>query len=190
MRAIRSVRRRAEGKLDYLADLWARYLGPGCEVENDGPLKRALVLPERLGIERLGLAYLERNKLFAVLYDLRYEYVVPCGPAFEGERFDADGGRLLWMDTAKRAFRAAPAFEDAARDLSCELAFDRVERLGLSELSVSAGELSGTCRIEAQGIVGSATWNLVPPVFDMIVPHPEDCARGIELFRMIAATVG
>lgn len=190
MRAFRSVRRRAEGKLDYLTDLWARYLGPGCEVENDGPLKRALVLPERFGIERLGLAYGERNKLFAVLYDLRYELVVSCGLSLEGASADADGGRLLRMDAAKRSFHAAPAFEGAARDLSCDLVFDRVEQLGISELSVSAGGLSGTCRIEAQGFVGSATWNLLPPVFDMIAPRPEDCARGIELFRMIAAVVG
>ena len=38
-------------------------------------------------------------------------------------------------------------------------------------------------------LVGSSTWNLIPPVLQLIEPTPEDCVAAAEALRITASLV-
>ncbi len=184
-RGFDAIERKADVKLHHVARVWSVALAGGVEDE-EKPLTRMLLLAGSCEIERLSLSYEVNSKLFASLFDLVYEFDVPR-PAGRGTESAVDDAALeLRYDSAKKTF-AAPSGRFGLDVLECDLVFSRMEQLGITDLAAHAD--ADAWHVRARGLVGSSTWNLIPPVLHLIEPSRQDCVRGMELFRMVFAAL-
>lgn len=179
-RASDAIVRKADGKLGYVAQLWSSALGACCTLGEEGVLERELVFPRFGELPSMRLAYSVSSKLFATLFDLVCSFDVP-GQSLEG-------GEVSLLKDAT-GFRGSAGAEDIAEALSNSLVLDRVQDLGVTRLRALCLGDGEAWHVEIQQLVGSSTWNLLPPVLQLIEPRPEECVKGTELARMVAAAL-
>lgn len=155
-----ALKRRAEEKLAHVANVWACALPCECCVSGQG-LTRTIAFPETtnndIEFSAITLEYVVRNKIFALLFDLKCSV-----PIVGAETISAP--RIPPLNNLMRA---------------------RTEVLGITHIAVQLSENNG-CILTCSSLVGSATWNLIPPVLHAITPTPEECIRYTELLRMLA----
>ena len=204
---ISKVDTRAERKLAHVADTFAAALGTSGSVETLDELERAVGVKAVPEFDRLILSYSKKQRLFASLFDLVICVDVGAGAAGGPQAADerlADG---LTDTTAESSdnkpaqapeacirlvngvFEAnVPAYEQVASSMNCALAQDRIKTLGvLDMIATPCGP--DAWRLELHQMVGSSTWNLIPPVMQLIDPSVQDCVRTVELLRMMAAAL-
>ena len=179
-RASDAIVRKADGKLGYVAQLWSSALGPCCTLGEEGMLKRELVFPCFGELASMWLTYGVSSKLFATLFDLTCSFNV-AGRLLKG-------GEVTLLKDAT-GFWGSVGMEDIAETLSNDLVLDRVQDLGVTRLRASFLDAEEVWHVEIQQMVGSSTWNLLPPVLQLIEPRPEECIKGAELARMVAAAL-
>lgn len=180
----RAVNRKAEQKLDYVVQKLVRCAGeePGIPVVSE-PLAR--VLSPRCCSEAgaVTVRYRSTSKLFAILYDLSYEFCV-TGPKLSAHAVELAAGAL----------KLAPGkgvAEDSSRTLPAALADNALIEARLRSLDVTRFDAvydddTHTWKISFSTMVGSATWNLLPPVMHLIEPTSDECLRTFELIRLLA----
>lgn len=184
-RGFDAIEKTADVKLHHVAHVWAVALG-GVVEDEETPLTRTLLLAEGCEIERLSLSYEVNSKLFASLFDLVYEFDVPRSAERGTESATGDAALELRYDSVKKTF-VAPSGRFGLDALECDLVFSRIEQLGITDLAARAD--AGAWHVRVRGLVGSSTWNLIPPVLHLIEPSRQDCVRGMELFRMVFAAL-
>lgn len=185
------IQRRAQSKLEHVASVWAAAVGGQSRIGSD-PLACVVTVPNAPEAPELILRYEVRNKLFASLFDLHVLFEVDVC-SLEAPKVSAGGGGTsLGGDELylfKGAFAGNGRFSHAAEMLNCEIALSRLEALSVVSVSTVPGGDGSKCVVDISCLVGSATWNLIPPVFDVVCPTREECVKGIELFRMIAVAL-
>lgn len=86
-------------------------------------------------------------------------------------------------------FDGSDGCEEVADALVDALVLDRVQAFGVTEIRAAFSQDDGIWRVRMRSLVGSATWNLLPPVLQLIEPSAGECAKEAELARMIAAAL-
>ena len=178
------VNRKAEQKLEFVVQRFVRAPGETSVLPvRVGQLAWELALPCCSEAGAITMSYRPTSKLFAVLYDFEVGFSVrgsgPCNRSIE--LAPRASGLVLRQDGERKP----------ARFLSDELAGgslveDRLKMLGITRLSAEFDCSAGLWDVSLAAMVGSATWNLLPPVMHLIEPSPEECLRMIELVRLLA----
>lgn len=179
-----AINRKADAKLGLVAEKIVHATGelPSvlCSQELLSRSMRLACFPE---VEELTVRYLPTSKLFALLYD----FVL----GFEVDGESGGGCTLELCATAERlevrglsACQGDPArFEALTGNPLIE---ERLRSLDVTKLHAVFDSSRGKWQVECVMMVGSATWNLLPPVLQLIEPTSEECLRMIELARLVA----
>lgn len=175
------ITRKADSKLEHVVRLWATALGPHCGRGASALLERELLLVGVAELDRLLLSYEATSKLFATLFDLVLSFDVR-GEAVDGSEIELAAG--------SRGFVGTGDGREIARILSNPLVLERVDGLGVTGAGAVFSQEDGLWRVRMKSLVGSSTWNLLPPVLQLIEPDLDDCIRGMELVRMMCAALG
>lgn len=176
-----AVVRRADGKLGHVAERWASALPVPCSVADEALLSRTLRFEggEGLPFEEVTLRYEVRSKLFATLFDLTCSFRLPTPQRPDGfcqVAYDARRQGLIGQEGC---------CADSLLPLD-PLLLDRIDALGVTSVKARR-EADGDCWEASVGfLVGSATWNLIPPVLHLIEPSSKECIQAMELLRMLA----
>jgi hypothetical protein len=132
------------------------------------------------------MSYILRDRFFARSYDLIFEYEVPA-TYHEDMKFNLnykgrtkiDGAEFIMIDGNQKAVHIL-------RKLNNPLILKRLVKLELLDLNVEYSSQSEKWYIRIDSLIGSATWNLIPPVLQAIKPTEKECVLIIELFELIA----
>ena len=184
---ISNVNKRAERNLDHVAERFAAALHVHEPIEKPYDLTRRLYTPNIPEFECMVFAYNKKQRLFASLFDL----TILVADSTESSSFP------LQPDLMAR-FAKSIAFEKGkfvakdqsceaiATSMNCELVQKRIKESGVLDITL---EIASDCswRIALRQMVGSSTWNLIPPVMQLVDPREDDCLRTAELLRMFAA---
>ena len=144
------------------------------------PLEQELILSNIPEVSHVCLAYRVNSMMFATLFDF-----VLCF-SFPGKG-DEDAELLFRHDTfcfERRgfSFRKLQGFPN-------ELAIARIEELGVTDIRARYLADNKMWYVDMTSLVGSSTWNLLPPILQLIEPRLTECVRMIELIRIIAAVL-
>lgn len=187
-RGFRAVNRKAEQKLDFVGKSLMAASGEAegaCPVAVE-PLVRILDLQCCPETGPLTMRYRPQSKLFAILYDLVFEFSVG-GPRIPGCKIGLAPG------SSKLAVVGEGVEGDRALSLSAlhdnGLMEDRMRLLGVTQVSAVCDDSSDVWQVAVSPMVGSATWNLVPPIMHLIEPSAAECLRMIELLRLLAVGI-
>lgn len=193
------VTRRAESKLSTLAEVFKLAAGERWQETRKDTLQRTLRFSGFRYLEALRLIYNWENRFMAVNYDLQMVSLVPTSPA----QFEEVGDCALSLQCTQRGLKGERTYtwdcsrwsaEDetlaAYRErLSNPLITKRLDALDIFELELRHKEGSRQWQISCGSMIGSATWILIPPVLQMIVPKKEERIQFLELFELLGDAV-
>lgn len=165
-----NLSRRADGKLDTVAEGMRKAVGQRCTGVEKDFLERTVLLDGFTYLRRLHLAYRHENRLLSISYNLEWSSEVETDAYFHevGDcvfALEAKGGlRVKGLEWVCRHGELSAEEQRAYLDrLSNPLILDRVRALDLHSLAVSHQDGSGTWQIHFGTMIGSATWLLIPP---------------------------
>lgn len=173
--------KRVERNLDSISAQWERELGAFCaRIEKDSmPLWRKLFL---YGVDELGeirLGYEIARRLLATLYTLVYDFEVSVPPDKQNCSIELRLGRFECVSGSSRI----PEL------LNTSLVKERMEALGITDIRMEVVSQERIGRVRMVGLVGSSTWNMIPPVLHSISFREGECIKAVELMRMIAVAL-
>ncbi|MDR0596685.1 MAG: hypothetical protein LBG50_04010 [Clostridiales Family XIII bacterium] len=189
------ITRKAEAKLDYVADTFKAALGPHCTGVERSFLDKTLLFKGLSFIDHLRLRYRVENRFFAVMYDLVANVTIPVrgASAPSGDvRIAAELKGKMFVKDAAFALVSCGEGDAAQADkimelLGTELIRERILSLDLADIQISYSAGAGEWDIKCRSIIGSTTWNLIPPITQLIKPKQEECVRLVEFYELIAS---
>lgn len=182
------LNRKANAKLDYVVQMFDRALsGKFLKVKNEF-LDKIILFQGLRYLDKLRLRYHVENRLFAMSYDLVYEASIGAEEE-EGFVFAAELKGIASIAGAefkdKGKMQDNPEAEAFLRRLNNKLIVDRIKDLHLTDIKVTYTVSSATWKIVCRCLIGSSTWNFIPPVFQLITPKKEECIKTIEFFELV-----
>jgi hypothetical protein len=189
------ITRKADAKLGFVAGFIADVLGDRVKERRSRFLDKTLELTGFEYIDRLSLRYRMENRFFAIIYDLLIETEVkpregrrPSGPVSIG----ADLKGRIYVSDAEWVVRTAEPGDDAlageiATLLGTDLVRQRILDLDLADIRLDYDPGAGVWTIGCRSIIGSTTWNLIPPITQLISPKGEECVKLMEFFELAAS---
>lgn len=192
------VTRRAESKLDALADFFKLAAGKNWICTNARLLRREIVYSEFLYLDSLKLIYNWENRFMSVNYNLQMiadlrineKNFIPLEKCVFKLHCDKKliGGKRIYSWSAP-VFSAGPEYSEEMKKSYIErlqnpLIIKRLEQLDILEMEMSynGGQYF---KLSCESIIGSASWILIPPVFSMVTPKLEECVKFYELFELL-----
>jgi hypothetical protein len=190
------ITRKADAKLNHLADIMAKALGTHCERVSRRFLDKTLALGGLKFIDALNMRYRMENRFFAIIYDLLLETAVPARPQSAPKEAVVLKARLKGKIFVKDAVFEGVSFsagdaeyvDEILRILNNDLIRDRILALDLADITAAFDPSAMAWTIRCRSIIGSTTWNLIPPLTQLIRPKEEECVRMIEFFELVAAS--
>lgn len=183
-----AVNKKAEQKLDFVAQSLVAASGEAgtCFPAASGPLVRNLDLRCCPETGPLTIRYRPQSKLFAILYDFVGEFTV-AGPPVHSCVIGMASGSTKLVDVNGGKKGGSPALLPALTDNG--LIEERLRLLGATRVNAFYDDCLDAWRVSVSLMIGSATWNLLPPVMHLIEPSADECLRMLELFRLLAAGI-
>lgn len=187
-RGYRAVNRKAERKLDFVVEKLMRSAGEDpCSATASEPLARTFDLRCCSEAGAITVRYCPRSKLFAILYDLCFKFSV-AGPGVPGCTIEMVPGATRLAVRGVDSESHFDPFSDKGDVV--DLIADRLGILDVTRLRAVYEAPSSSWTVSFSTMVGSATWNLIPPVMHLIEPTAIECVRAIELLRLLAVSLG
>lgn len=156
------------------------------EVDDNGFLRKEVVLHGLKGMNRMVMQYELQDRLFARNYDLIFSFAAPCPVQFQNEamelrlhyegRISVQGARFVCKKGNSEAF---------LKKLNHKLLAERLAMLDFLDCMLVHREGAAEWEITVRSLIGSAVWNLIPPVFQVIEPKKNECIRMMESFELI-----
>jgi len=187
-KAAHILNRKANAKLDYVTSVFTEIPGDICRVKYDGFLHKKLEFSGLYRLQELSMAYELQNRFFAIIYDLNYDLDVPVSATDDGDySFGISYDGIMKRKEVRFAAKGRTGeLEDAyLRNLNIPLILDRIKALDLLDFIIIRDAAANCFKVRCKSMVGSATWNLIPPVFYVIKPKRQECVMLIELFELI-----
>jgi hypothetical protein len=192
------ITRKADAKLSYVADIMTKALGAHFAGQSRRFLDKTLEFKGLKFIDCLNLRYRMENRLFAILYDLLIETSVPAqnaGAPRRAVRIEAELKGKLFVKDAIFVLKACSDCDERRADailalLDNDLLRERILALDLADIVLSFDPGRAEWTIRCRSIIGSTTWNLIPPITQLIKPKEDECVKLIEFFELAASCVG
>lgn len=185
------MNKKADKKLGAVADMFCQVLPDNCEVADDDMLYRRLHINGLAPLDDVMLVYDVENRFAAISYNLLMQAVVPA----KEERYY--GFELKFSGTVKtKAVRFEAEGKDRQPDererqilelLNEPIVLGKIQQLGLLDVSIRYQSEYGRWLISVRSMVGSATWLLMPPVMQVIMPVRQEIYQFMELMRMLTS---
>ena len=187
-RGFSAVNKKAERKLDFIGQRLVAALGEDGSCSSVAPEPLARVLDLRCCPETgpLTIRYRPQSKLFAILYDLVCEFSV-VGPYAPGCALEVVSGSAKFVGAHTNGGSDSRVLIPALVENG--LVEERLRLLGVTQASAAYDDRSDMWRVSVSLMVGSATWNLLPPIMHLIEPSADEYLRMIELFRLLAVGI-
>lgn len=186
-RGYQAVNRKAEEKLDVIVRKLLYAAGEDAELAIDSkPLARTFSPRCCSEVGAITVRYQPQNKFFATLYDLSFEFSV-AGPKAPGCSIELAPGSMKLVSKGNGEGSSHAGFSDDLLDN--ELIEARLRLLGATRLSAVCEGSAGCWNVGLSTMVGSATWNLIPPVMHLIEPTNDECLRAFELLELLAVAI-
>lgn len=187
------INRKANRKLDYVVEKYKDALGAYVESTTNDFMFKQFYFRDLHHLNQMSLTYKIENRLFAISYDPIYQITIfESGAA----QLDADctvhaklSGKLHIKDAyfaAKDKNLDNEKVNSLIERLNNPLIIERIVSLNLMSLELTYSLKSKSWKITCKSIIGSTTWNLIPPVTYLVTPKEEECVQMIELFELIA----
>jgi len=187
--AMHILNRKANAKLNYVSGVFEEALKGHWEVIEDGFLYKKIELKDLRYIKELKISYFLQNRFFARTYDLRFSIEIPSirheeakfelayagAMKISGARFNLSSGGTEDLELLKR--------------LNNNFITDRLLKLDFLDFKITYSIKDQKWFMSADSIIGSATWNLLPPMFQVIKPTFKECIMMIELFQLITDAI-
>lgn len=177
----RFLSKRVERNLDLVVAQWEKELGSTCKcIEGDSvPFRRSLSLSGVDELNEIHFGYEVARRLLASLYTFVYDFEVRVPPEEKSCSVEFRSGRFECASGSSRI----PELLDTA------LVKDRMEALGITDIRIEIDSEKQVGCVRMVGLVGSSTWNLIPPVLHFISFRDGECVKAVELMRMIAVAM-
>lgn len=188
------MNKKADRKLEAVVAMFSRVLADKCEIVGEGLLYRKLRLRELAPINDITMLYDVENRFAAISYNMLIQTTVKAEEdrsyhfmlrmdgvvRVKGMRFEAENdGRTL-------DFRG----QELLSSLNEPLILKKIRQLGLVNVSVKYQPEYGRWLVSLKSMAGSATWILMPPVMQVIMPQQPEIYGYVELLRMLLCVVG
>jgi hypothetical protein len=190
------ITKKADAKLNHLTDIMTVALGAHCGEPLRHFLDKTLPLEGLRYLDSLHMRYRMENRLFAIIYDLLLETSIPARMGLRPENFVMLEAKLKGKMFVSDAVFTGASFSDRDEErvgnilglLNNDLIRERIVALDLNDISVSFDPVAAAWTIRCRSMIGSTTWNLIPPITQFIKPKEEECIRLIEFFELVAAS--
>ncbi len=187
------MNKKADKKLEAVADMFCQVLPDNCEVAEDDVLYRKLHINGLAPLENMMLVYDVENRFAAISYNMLVQAVVKAKEKrYYGFELKMDGGLKAG------AVRFEAEVSDRKMDdresqilklLNEPVVLGKIKQLGLLDVSIRYQQEYGRWLISVRSMVGSATWILMPPVMQVIMPVRQEIYQFVELMRMLTSIV-
>lgn len=187
------MNKKADKKLEAVADMFCQVLPDNCEVAEDDVLYRRLHINGLAPLENMMLVYDVENRFAAISYNMLVQAVVKAKEKrYYGFELKMDGGLKAG------AVRFEAEVSDRKMDdresqilklLNEPVVLGKIKQLGLLDVSIRYQQEYGRWLISVRSMVGSATWILMPPVMQVIMPVRQEIYQFVELMRMLTSIV-
>jgi hypothetical protein len=183
------LNRKANAKLNYISGVFDEALKGHWEVIEDGFLFKKIGLKDIKYINDLKISYFLQNRFFARTYDLRFELEIPSNREEEAKFELAYSGKMKISGAKFNLSSGGPEDLKLLQRLNSDFVKDRLLKLDFLDFKISYSARKQKWYITADSIIGSATWNLLPPMFQVIKPTFKECIMMIELFQLISEAI-
>lgn len=183
---------RADKRFAQVVDIFADVLEPQCSVEKIGLCRANIEWSYQQETVSSQLAYEMKNLLLSRNYDLILESDLPVqwkdhsAETKENLRVTLEyGGKISVKSCAFAVQRGAEQANQLIKALNIPLIQERLMRLQLSMVELERNADEDSIHVRMHTLRGSATWCLLPPVFQLIPMKKQDCIDLIELLQLI-----
>lgn len=183
----------ADKQFSQVVEIFAGVLQPRYTIHKTGLCCADISWDYREQIILSRLRYEMKNMLLSRSYDLVLESNLPVQWAEhssgikESWRITLKYGGIMRIKTCEFAVqRGGDWASRLTKALQIPLVWERLLRLELSAMELEHIAGDSTIHIRMSALRGSATWCLIPPVFQLIPMKEQDCMDLIELLQLIA----
>jgi len=179
------LNKKANAKLTYVAGVFGSALKGYWEVVEDGFLYKRIALANLGNLKELKLSYYLQNRFFARIYDLKFDFEIPDFRE-EEVKFQLAYTGVTQVTGAKfNLLSGGDQDLEILKRLNTALITDRLVKLDFLDFSIGYNLKEQKWQVSADSIIGSATWNMLPPMFQVIKPTDKECILMMELFQLI-----
>lgn len=188
------MNKKADRKLEAVTDMFCQVLPDNCEVVEGDMLYRRLHIKDLAPLDDMMLVYDVENRFAAISYNILIQSVVRANE----KRYYSFELKLDGM-VRMRSMRFESTSVDRQPDmrerqilelLNEPIVLGKIQQLGLLGVSIRYQMDYGRWLISVRSMVGSATWILMPPVMQVIMPVRQEIYQFMELMRMLTSIVG
>lgn len=180
------LNKKANAKLDLVLHVFEQALDTRWHTEYNTLLHKKATLFGFRYLKEIELRYTLQNRLFATIYNFIISYKVPSSYN-EYMKFELRYSGKSKISAANFLVLQGEEEADPIQErLSNPLITDRLRKLDFLDLIIEYLPNEQNWRIKVDSLIGSSTWNFIPPVFQVIKPNIQECILMIELFELIA----
>jgi len=190
------LNRRADRKLDYVADLYGMAMGERLKRRTSELHNKTLYCEGFHYLKHLNIGYTYENRFWSFAYNLYHKTVIDSMPGLPETnycRFIVKNiGKLgitdaVWLDGGSQC--SEEELDEYLKLLNNKLIIDRIVSLDMTHVEVVYQPAKKSWAISNRTLVGSTTWILIPPVMHLIKLKPEECVKMLEFFELVADAV-
>lgn len=187
------MNKKADRKLEAVVDMFCQVLPDNCEALDGDMLYRKLHINGLAPLEDVMLVYDVENRFAAISYNLLIQSVVRANE----KRYYSFELKLDGM-VRTRSMKFESACADRQPDmrerqilelLNAPIVIGKIQQLGLLGVSIRYQMDYGRWLISVRSMVGSATWILMPPMMQVIMPVKQEIYQFMELMRMLTSII-
>ena len=187
------MNKKADKKLEAVADMFCQVLPDNCEVAEDDVLYRKLHINGLAPLENMMLVYDVENRFAAISYNMLVQAVVKAKEKrYYGFELKMDGGLkagAVGFEAEVSDRKMDDRESQILKLLNEPVVLGKIKQLGLLDVSIRYQQEYGRWLISVRSMVGSATWILMPPVMQVIMPVRQEIYQFVELMRMLTSIV-
>jgi len=183
------VNKKANTKMDVVVNIYESSLNEYWDTEYNGFLYKNIRLNNLRYLTYLEMSYILKDRLFSRSYNLTFNYEIP---AFFSEHIKINlrySGRTKIKDAYFEVIEGGEKASLLIETLNHQLISYRLVSLELINLTLEYSPNRKSWHVFVESLIGSTTWNLIPPVMQVIKPNPTECMFMIELFELIAGSL-
>ena len=187
-----NLNKRADKKLDIVVQHYQRAIGKCIDDISSIFFKKTIYLKDLRYLDEMELSYRIEDRFFARSYNLYYRTTVEDLSKDAPEADCSFGvklkGGMRIQDAqiiCKEGIYESDEMQGYLTRLNIPLIIDRIVVLDITEFEINYKVSSGEWDIKFGGLIGSTTWNFIPPMMQLIKPRDDECVKVIEIFELV-----
>jgi hypothetical protein len=186
------INRRANRKFGIVVNAFTEAIdGKGVCCSQDF-MKANFHLTETKSLTEINLRYLIQNRLLSKLYDLVLTADIETLHINDNEMRNISV-KYEGVTSIKKAYfvdnNESQINSELIATLNHHLILERILKLDICKMDIYFNPKDRKWSIQAESLIGSTSWVLIPPIFKLVKPTKQECIYFIELFELISAAI-